>query len=534
MIPPAALCCNSGVPVLLLLLALVRPAEAAAPRVDPRIFAARRRASARRCSSSCASRPTCRAPPRSAIGPSAAATCTRRCARTPPRRRRRCSSACAHPASRSAATSSSTWSRSRPTPPLAEALAARADVVRRGGQSRDAPAGGRIRPRGPRAAPPRRRHRRAQPRPDPRSRALGARRRRARGSSSASADTGFEWEHAALQRPLPRLGRRERLPRLQLARRHPRRPRRQPVRVGRDRAVRRRRPRHGDLRPRWSATTAASNRIGVAPGRAADRVPQHGRGQRHAGPLHRVLRVVPRADRCGGRESAAGPRRRRHQQLLGLSRERGLHEPGHPEGVVENVRAAGIAVVVAAGNSGGGSGTVLPACSTISDVPSFYDAATTVGAVDATDAIAGFSSIGPVLADGSNRLKPDLVAPGVSLRIVRARRRLRRRASPARRPRRRTWRARWPCCGRRCPELAGDVDRTEEALERGAVALTVDLTCGAFAGARRPQRRLRVGPPRRGGGVPPAPAAAIRARPVRPAAPDPARPRAPLRPAGSE
>jgi hypothetical protein len=41
MIPPAALCCNSGVPVLLLLLALVRPAGTAAPRVDSRIFAGR-------------------------------------------------------------------------------------------------------------------------------------------------------------------------------------------------------------------------------------------------------------------------------------------------------------------------------------------------------------------------------------------------------------------------------------------------------------------------------------------------------------
>ena len=94
----------------------------------------------------------------------------------------------------------------------------------------------------------------------------------------------------------------------------------------------------------------------------------------------------------------------------------GCTSPDILKGVVENVRAAGIAVVVAAGNSGGGSGPVLPACSTVSDVPSFYDAATTVGAIDATDAIAGFSSIGPVLADGSNRLKPDLVAPGVSLR----------------------------------------------------------------------------------------------------------------------
>jgi serine protease AprX len=36
------------------------------------------------------------------------------------------------------------------------------------------------------------------------------------------------------------------------------------------------------------------------------------------------------------------------------------------------------------------------------------------------------------------------------------------------------------------PVLAGDVDRTEEALERGAVPLTVDLTCGEYSGTEVP------------------------------------------------
>jgi hypothetical protein len=36
------------------------------------------------------------------------------------------------------------------------------------------------------------------------------------------------------------------------------------------------------------------------------------------------------------------------------------------------------------------------------------------------------------------------------------------------------------------PGLAGDVDRTEEALERGTVARTGDLTCGAYAGGDVP------------------------------------------------
>jgi serine protease AprX len=77
---------------------------------------------------------------------------------------------------------------------------------------------------------------------------------------------------------------------------------------------------------------------------------------------------------------------------------------------VANTRAAGIVMVVAAGNSGSG-------CSTVSDPPSFYDPSFTVGALNTgTDTIASFSSRGPVTADGSNRLKPDIAAPGTSTR----------------------------------------------------------------------------------------------------------------------
>ena len=41
----------------------------------------------------------------------------------------------------------------------------------------------------------------------------------------------------------------------------------------------------------------------------------------------------------------------------------------------------------------------------------------TTGAIDSgTTSLASFSSRGPVTADGSNRTKPDIVAPGVSVR----------------------------------------------------------------------------------------------------------------------
>jgi serine protease AprX len=84
--------------------------------------------------------------------------------------------------------------------------------------------------------------------------------------------------------------------------------------------------------------------------------------------------------------------------------------PGTLQAAIEAQRAAGIMTVVAAGNSGS-------SCSTVVDPPSLYDAAYTVGAFSSsTGAIASFSSRGPVTIDGSSRRKPDISAPGVSVR----------------------------------------------------------------------------------------------------------------------
>jgi uncharacterized repeat protein (TIGR01451 family) len=87
----------------------------------------------------------------------------------------------------------------------------------------------------------------------------------------------------------------------------------------------------------------------------------------------------------------------------------GCTDPNALLTVVQNTRAAGIVVVVSAGNAGSG-------CSSVNDPPAIYDASFSVGATSSTDAIASFSSRGPVTVDGSNRLKPDVSAPGVSVR----------------------------------------------------------------------------------------------------------------------
>ena len=74
----------------------------------------------------------------------------------------------------------------------------------------------------------------------------------------------------------------------------------------------------------------------------------------------------------------------------------------------EALRAAGMVTVAAAGNDG-------PACSSLNAPLALYDAVFTVGAVQSDHSIAPFSSIGPVLADGSGRIKPDIAAPGVDV-----------------------------------------------------------------------------------------------------------------------
>ncbi len=76
--------------------------------------------------------------------------------------------------------------------------------------------------------------------------------------------------------------------------------------------------------------------------------------------------------------------------------------------VVETVRNAGIFVVAAAGNDGG-------SCASINKPPAIYAASFTVGASDNNSTIASFSSRGLVTVDGSNRQKPDVVAPGLSI-----------------------------------------------------------------------------------------------------------------------
>ena len=77
--------------------------------------------------------------------------------------------------------------------------------------------------------------------------------------------------------------------------------------------------------------------------------------------------------------------------------------------MVHNLRAAGIVVVVAAGNSG-------PLCSTIANAPETYADSFVVGATDTSDKVASYSGRGPVIIGTNTVIKPDVTAPGSSVR----------------------------------------------------------------------------------------------------------------------
>ena len=148
----------------------------------------------------------------------------------------------------------------------------------------------------------------------------------------------------------------------------------------------------------------------------------------------------------------------------------GCTDPNVLLSVVQAVRAAGIVTVHSAGNSGS-------SCSSVEDPSAIYAESFTVGSTDSTDDISYFSSRGPVTVDGSNRRKPDVVAPGESIRSS---------------TRDGGYQGGWQGTSMAGPHvagavallvsanpgIAGDVDLIESIVEQTAAPLTTSQGCG--------------------------------------------------------
>jgi uncharacterized repeat protein (TIGR01451 family) len=134
--------------------------------------------------------------------------------------------------------------------------------------------------------------------------------------------------------------------------------------------------------------------------------------------------------------------------------------------------------VHSAGNSG-------PRCGTVNTQAAIYDASFSVGSTDDNDIISLFSSRGPVTVDGSNRLKPDVSAPGESIRSSVP-------GYPSYLEMDGTSMAGPHVAGLVAllisaePGLAGQVEALESALTRSAVPRTTDQLCGGIPGSQVP------------------------------------------------
>ena len=174
----------------------------------------------------------------------------------------------------------------------------------------------------------------------------------------------------------------------------------------------------------------------------------------------------------------------------GCTYDEGCRSPNALLSVVENVRAAGIMTVHSAGNSGGNTNDD---CESVSEPAAIYAASFTVGAVYGSDAMAEFSSRGPVAVDGSNRRKPDVVAPGVGiLSSIRG---------TGYNTMDGTSMAAPHVAGLVAllisvdPSLRGDVDALEDLIESTAVEIDVDpvQTCGGIPSSQIPNNTFGWG-----------------------------------------
>ena len=127
----------------------------------------------------------------------------------------------------------------------------------------------------------------------------------------------------------------------------------------------------------------------------------------------------------------------------------------------------------------------------VNDPPAIFNGSFSVGSTTSSDAISGFSSRGPVTVDMTNRLKPNISAPGSGVRsCIKGGGYASYSGTSMAGPHVAGLVALLISAN---PELAGEVDKIEDIIEQTAVPKTTAQNCGSVSGTTIPNNTFGYG-----------------------------------------